>query len=105
MNNLNKVIYLIPILATLVGCGGVFNAPPHFDYNEPLGTYGQFSEDDFLKVTGKRVHTVGDEEKDIFLQGINVGGLFFIEQWMSPVLPNDRVEKWDQKKKQLVTIE
>ena len=98
MNNFKKFIYIVPLITILTGCGSAFDALPRQGNNEPLPKYGLISEDDFLKVTGKKVHTVGDESKNVMLEGINVGGLFFIEQWMSPVTPNERVGQWDQKK-------
>ena len=61
MNNFKKFIYIVPLITILTGCGRAFDALLRQGNNAPLPKYGLISEDDFLKVTGKKVLTVGDE--------------------------------------------
>jgi len=81
MNKINKIITL-SLATMIVGCGNIVINNTKLNAKE--AEYGLFTSDDFLKVTGEKVHTVADEETDIYLRGINVGGLFVTENWMSP---------------------
>ena len=89
MSRINKIITL-SLATMIVGCGNIVINNTKLNAKET--EYGLFTSDDFLKVTGKKVHTVANEETNIYLRGINVGGLFVTENWMSPYVSETMIK-------------
>lgn len=83
------------IMFSLFSCGTT-NDNKNDDDNKTLNTYGEFDENDYLKVDGNTI--VNKSGENIILKGVNAGGYLVIEQWMTALKNSSTSGYLDHKK-------
>ena len=97
MNKINKSLINIFKGLTLtsafllVSCNAPTSSSAHSYQPYVIDLDGEFTDDDYLIVKGNKLVNQNDEE--IQLKGVNVGGLFVTESWMSaPRMSEDKTD-------------